>query len=300
MTPDQQFRLAGFLSDALGLAVELHEVVRLGTGRSRAMYRLTTTHGQRYVARVEQGGIFGTLTADEVRCTALLGRAGVPVAPIVAADEAGHVLGHPLFVMEFVEGLDAPAPPIVVDDFIRQLDRLHQLPVTVDVGLSSRDQVDVWLERASVVEPSPLLLEGVAWLRANRPAHAIDTAPVHGDAGPGNFVHDGQRVLILTDWEFAHLGDPAEDWVYLASDKGRGAMSSNDWRRRIEALTGWSAPDDEWRYWDALNVFKGACANITALPVFEHGITPSPDVLTVGTALHHTFLKRLITIVHGS
>ena len=72
MTPEQQFRLAGFLSDALGLAVELREVVRLGTGRSRAMYKLTTTHGDRFVARVEQGGIFGTHTADEVRCTTRL------------------------------------------------------------------------------------------------------------------------------------------------------------------------------------------------------------------------------------
>ncbi len=298
MTPEQQFRLAGFLSDALGLAVELREVVRLGTGRSRAMYKLTTTHGDRFVARVEQGGIFGTHTADEVRCTTRLRDAGVPVAPVVASDEAGHVLGYPLFVMEFVEGVDTPAPPAVVDDFIRQLDNLHRLPNAGSLELSGRDQVDVWLERASVVDPSPLLLEGVAWLRANRPAHAIDTAPIHGDAGPGNFVHDGERVLALTDWEFAHLGDPAEDWVYLASDKGRGAMSQDDWRRRIEQLTGWSASDDEWRYWDALNVFKGACANVTALPVFERGITPRPDVLTVGTALHHVFLKRLVSIVH--
>jgi aminoglycoside phosphotransferase (APT) family kinase protein len=300
MTPDQQFRLAGFLSDELGLAVELHEVVRLGTGRSRAMYKLTTTHGDRFVARVEQGGIFGTRTVDEVRCTTRLGEAGVPVASIVAADSAGHVLGHPLFVMAYVEGVDAPAPPEVIDDFICRLDQLHRLPNADSLELSGRDQVDVWLERASGVEPSPLLLEGVAWLRANRPAHAIDTLPIHGDAGPGNFVHDGSRVLAITDWEFAHLGDPAEDWVYLASDKGRSTMSRDDWRRRIEQLTGWSAPEHEWRYWDALNVFKGACANITALPVFEHGITPRPDVLTVGTALHHVFLKRLVTIVHAS
>ncbi len=300
MNPEQQFRLAAFMSDGLGRAVELRDVVRLGTGRSRAMFRLTTTHGDRYVARVEQGGIFGTRTADEVRCTMRLREAGVPVASIVAADEAGHVLGHPLFVMEYVEGDDSvPAPPAVVDDFVRLLDRLHHLPNAGDLELSGRDQVDVWLERASVVDPSPLLLEGAAWLRANRPAHAIDTAPIHGDAGPGNFVHDGERVLILTDWEFAHLGDPAEDWVYLASDKGRGAMTSTDWRHRIERLTGWSAPDREWRYWDALNVFKGACANITALPVFERGITPRPDVLTVGTALHHVFLKRLVSIVHA-
>lgn len=300
MNPEQQFRLAAFLSDAVGRAIELAEVTRLGVGRSRAMFRLTSTHGDRFVARVEQGGIFGTRTADEVACTTCLRDAGVRVAPIVGVDEHGHVLGHPMFVMEYVAGDTADAPESVIDDFIVQLDRLHRLPDADTLGLSGRDQVDVWLERASVVEPSPLLLEGAAWLRANRPAHAIDRAPIHGDAGPGNFVHDGELVLIITDWEFAHLGDPAEDWVYLASEKGRGSMSRSDWRSRIESSTGWSAPDAEWRYWDALNVFKGACANVTALDVFERGVTARPDVLTVGTALHHAFLKRLIDIVHAA
>lgn len=301
MNGEHRYRLAAFLSDALGRAVEFTDVTRLGVGRSRAMFRLTTSHGDRYVARVEQGGIFGTRTADEVACTSRLLAAGVPVAPIVAVDEHGHVLGHPMFVMDFVEGVDpTSAPPAVVDDFIGQLDRLHRLPGSDQLGMSGRDQVDVWLERASVAELSPLLVEGAAWLRAHRPSHAVATAPVHGDAGPGNFVHDGRSVLIITDWEFAHLGDPAEDWVYLASEKGRGAMTSQAWRERIELLTGWSIGDGEWRYWDALNVFKGACANVTALDVFERGVTPRPDVLTVATALHHAFLKRLVDIVHAT
>jgi hypothetical protein len=55
--------------------------------------------------------------------------------------------------------------------------------------------------------------------------------------------------------------------------------------------------DPEWRYWEALNLFKGACANVTALPIFEHGITPSPDLLTVGTALHHVFLSRVVAAI---
>lgn len=300
MTPEQRFRLAGCLSDELGLAIELADVTRLGTGRSRAMYRLTTTHGLRLVARVEQGGLFGTRTIDEVVGTRALRAAGVPVADVVAVDEAGHVLGRPMFVMEYVAGIDTgPIPPAVIDDFIVQMNRMHETPWSDGLGLSTRDQVDVWLERASSVEPSPLLLEAATWLRANRPSNAIATAPIHGDAGPGNFVHDGRRVLIITDWEFAHLGDPAEDWVYIAKEKGSTEMSAEAWRRRIGELTGWSVSDDEWRYWDALNLFKGACANVTALPIFEHGVTATPDMLTVGTALYHDHLKRCIDIVHA-
>ncbi len=300
MTPEQQFRLAGFLSDELGRAIEFSEVRRLGTGHSRAMFALTTTHGARFVARIEQGGVFGTRTIDEVTCTRRLLAAGVPVAPVVAVDDVGHVVGHPLFVMEFVDGVDTlPTPPTVVDDFIVRLHRLHHLEHSDQLGLSGRDQVDVWLDRAGVVEPSPLLLEAAAWLRANRPSSAITTAPIHGDAGPGNFVHDGERVVIFTDWEFAHLGDPSEDWVFVATMRGIHEMSPSAWRERIEQLTGWSTSDDEWRYWEALNLFKGACANVTALPIFERGVTSTPDLLTVGAALHHVFLRRVATIVHS-
>jgi aminoglycoside phosphotransferase (APT) family kinase protein len=300
MTPEQRFRLAAFLSDEIGAAIELDDVTRLGTGRSRAMYLLTTTHGLRLVARVEQGGLFGTRTADEIVGMRALRAAGVPVAEIVATDEGAHVLGHPMFVMEYVAGRDTdPTPPAVIDDFIVTIHRMHRTPGGERLGLSARDEVDVWLDRASVVDPDPLLLEAASWLRANRPPGAITTAPIHGDAGPGNFVHDGERVLILTDWEFAHLGDPAEDWVYIAKERGASEMSPAAWRQRIGELTGWEVSDEEWQYWDALNLFKGACANVTALPIFEHGVTATPDMLTVGTALYHDHLRRLVEIVHA-
>ena len=47
---------------------------------------------------------------------------------------------------------------------------------------------------------------------------------VHGDPGPGNFVHDGRQVLAFTDWEFSHLGDPTEDWSFLLSMRGSRTM----------------------------------------------------------------------------
>jgi aminoglycoside phosphotransferase (APT) family kinase protein len=38
----------------------------------------------------------------------------------------------------------------------------------------------------------------------------------HGDAGPGNFLFEGERVTALLDWEFAHLGDPLDDLAWVA------------------------------------------------------------------------------------
>ncbi len=306
MTPEQRFRLAGWLSDRTGGAVEITAAERMGVGHSKAMWALSTHHGGRLVARIDQGGVFGTRIADEVRTMTALRDAGVPVPRIVAADPDGHVLGHPLFVMVHVDGEGGTRlPPAVADDLIRRLHELHGLGDPAPTGLGGRraadalpggDQVAHWLAVARRVGRVPLLEEAAARLAATRPPGALADRPVHGDAGPGNLVHDGERVLALTDWEFAHLGDPAEDWVYLATDRGSAEMSTEAWRQRIAALTGWSITDAEWAYWNALNEFKGACANLTALPVFL-GATPAPDLLTVGTALHHVFLRRVVGLV---
>ena len=51
---------------------------------------------------------------------------------------------------------------------------------------------------------------------------------VHGDAGPGNVLSaDGK--WLMTDWEFAHVGDPAEDWSSCVSIRGSRTMSRT-WR----------------------------------------------------------------------
>ena len=191
---------------------------------------------------------------------------GVPVAPVVASDEAGHVLGYPLFVMEFVEGVDTPAPPAVVDDFIRQLDKLHRLPNAGSLELSGRDQVDVWLERASVVDPSPLLLEGVAWLRANRPAHAIDTAPIHGEAGPGNFVHDGSGVA-LTDWS-SPSGRPGRGLGLPHIRQGSWSDESGRLAPPHRESPGGPHPTTSGATGTRPRV-QGRLRELTALPVFE-------------------------------
>ena len=55
---------------------------------------------------------------------------------------------------------------------------------------------------------------------------------------------------------------------------------------------------DRWRYWEAFNLFKGACANRTCLEVFEDGRNRAPNMAIIGTALHQVFLRRLVAIVH--
>jgi len=305
---DRRARLSGWLSDALGRAVEIGVAERIGTGHAHEMWVVVLrdehlpTRGdpERLVVRIEQSGVFATSVVDEARWVRALRDAGVPVPEIVAVDGEGDALGRPTAVSRFVEGADAGISSDVADDLIRHVDHLHRVGDQVGgARLPAVDQVEHWAGVAGEIEVVPLIDETRRWLLDHRPRAARTDAPVHGDVGPGNLVHDGRRVVALTDWEFAHLGDPAEDWVFLATVRGARVMPVEGWRRRIDELTGWRIPDAEWRYWEVLNHFKGACANLTALPIFESGHTPSVDMLTVATALHHHFLARAIDIVHG-
>ncbi|MDB4872947.1 MAG: aminoglycoside phosphotransferase [Gemmatimonadales bacterium] len=61
--------------------------------------------------------------------------------------------------------------------------------------------------------PDPLIDLALWWLRRNAPT-AGEVCVLHGDAGPNQFMFDGDRLTALLDWELAHLGHPMSDLGY--------------------------------------------------------------------------------------
>jgi aminoglycoside phosphotransferase (APT) family kinase protein len=264
--------------------------------------------------------VFGTSGAEECRIMRVLHRAGYPVARILAEEPSGSVTGFPFFVMEHVVGAETgderAVDPTTAAAFVDDLARLHRLdPSTLEVdgGLeavfdfvppdppsATPIQVERWRRtyRSATDEPIPLLEEAAAWLVQNAPP-LERLSIVHGDAGPGNFVHQGGRVAVVTDWEFAHLGDPAEDWAFCLTMRGARTLRRDLWLALFRERAGVDMPEAQWTYWEAFNLFKGACANRTCLALFERGVNPAPNMAIIGTALHQLFLRRLVTIVHG-
>lgn len=288
-------------------------VGRIGTGHSRAMLRVTFADGRRVVVRMEQGGVFGTSGAEEARVMRALGAHGVPVAEILAEEPTGSVTGQPFFVMSHLDGAEiAGGGERDVDDaaaasFVTTLSRLHAVRTDEDLGFdivpdrpgdATPAQVERWraVYRAASPEPIPLLEEAAAWLIRHAPP-LERLAVVHGDAGPGNFVHDAGKVVALTDFEFCHLGDPAEDWSFCLTMRGARTMPPERWLDLFAEHAGVELPPERWRYWEAFNLFKGACANRTCLTLFEDGRNRAPNMAIIGTALHQLFLRRLVDIV---
>ena len=305
--------LAAWLAQRLGPAFTASTIERIGIGHSRAMYRVTAADRSRVVVRVEQGGVFGTTGAEESAVMRGLFDMGYPVAQILIDDPTGEAIGRPLFVMEHLDGADAPgADERAIDgptaeSFVDALAKLHQIDgaslsfhrVPATPNEATPLQVERWRDvfRSAALSPNPLVEEAAAWLVQHSPP-LERLAVVHGDAGPGNFVHCDGRVVALTDWEFCHLGDPAEDWSFCRSMRGSRTMPSDTWTRLFAERAGVYMHPDRWRYWEAFNLFKGACANRTCLEVFEDGRNAAPNMAIIGTALHQVFLRRLVAIVH--
>ena len=306
--------LERWIGEQSGSTVCVAELERITTGHSRGNWLLQLDDGSpglpgsRFVVRVEQGGVFGTSGADEFEFMQAVGRLGFPVARVRWSEPTGQVIGQPFFVMDFVEGgvttdrEDRSLAPDLAIDFVRRLDELHRLDwAGVLHGPAPDDATHVQIERwADVYRSSsarlvPLLEEGAAWLHRYAP-RLERVALVHGDPGPGNFVHDAHKVLAFTDWEFSHLGDPTEDWSFLLSMRGARTMPVDDWLDLVRTEAGVEVGEQQLHYWKVFNFFKGACANRSCLRAFA-GANPAPNMALIGTVLQQSFMRQMADLV---
>jgi aminoglycoside phosphotransferase (APT) family kinase protein len=302
---DEQ-RLASWLREQRRDDAEVADVARIATGNSRANWSVRMSDGARYVVRVEQGGVFGTSGAVEFEMMGVARRLGCPVARVRWLEPTGAVLGQPFFVMDYVEGVtadrnDRSMPEQLADDFVRRLHDLHGADWSAHIDDDGRGrthaEIDRWyaVYRGEADVAVPLLEEGAAWLHHHAP-DPERIGIVHGDPGPGNFVHDGSTVLAFTDWEFTHIGDPMEDWVYLVTMRGARTMDRDSWLALFERVAGVAVSERDLHYWSVFNFFKGACANLTCRRVFRT-VNPAPNMALIGTALHQTYVRHMAGMI---
>jgi aminoglycoside phosphotransferase (APT) family kinase protein len=288
--------------------VTIVALIRIATGNSRANWYVETADGARYVVRVEQGGVFGSSSVEEFRVMRAAQTLGCPVAPVRWLEPTGAVLGHPFFAMDYLDGAatgrnDRSMPAALAEDFVRRLADLHRADWSTEIDSrasgvdATHSAIERWhgLYRAETEIAIPLLDEAAAWLHHHAPV-PDRVGIVHGDPGPGNFIHDGSRVVALTDWEFAHIGDAMEDWAYLITMRGASTMAPSEWLALFERAAGVTVSERALHYWSVFNFFKGACANLTCRRVFRT-VNPSPNMALIGTALHQTYVRQVARLI---
>ena len=314
LSTNEKKDLEAYLSGSLGLGpVSILKVDRIAMGQSRAMYRIDIEHGvdgpklvRRIVVRVEQWGLLGTDSSDEVATMRVLHSAGFPVAKILDYYTENDILGQPFFVMEYVDASEISTPEGLAD-YVPILHRLHQLDwhacemdSYLEVPEGPRNAALQTVERwyriyrwGLVGEPSPLLEAATEWLRRNAP-ETERLSVVHGDPGPGNYMEKDGKVAALVDFEFTSIGDPEEDWAYLIAMRGAAAMSEDEWVAYIADKVGVKIDRERLNYWKAVNFLKGTCIDQTAMKIYMDQSNPAPNMLMIGTGVHLGALKRLV------
>lgn len=179
----------------------------------------TRTHDAKRMAYYERE------TAALAALSGPLAQSGVRVARLIAAEPS-----HLALCSAFVPGRDrfseAPDKAALAADFLDQLARLHAIDVRhpalaalgdphQPVSATIAARLDQLSADNLACGADPLLQLALGWLAANVPADSGSPVLVHGDAGPGNFLYDGNRVTALVDWELTHLGEPMEDLAQI-------------------------------------------------------------------------------------
>ncbi len=161
---------------------------------------------------------------------------GVRVAPVRWLCTDPSVLGHPFFIMDFVEGISIGRKVIthpdletargrLPDQMAEQLARIHALNLhdNPDFNFLLRPDNETpaqaalrstyeLLDHLQIISPG--LEFALRWCSMHQPDSQRVTF-VHGDFRIGNLLIDQNGLAAVIDWEFAHIGDPAEEIGYL-------------------------------------------------------------------------------------
>jgi aminoglycoside phosphotransferase (APT) family kinase protein len=126
-------------------------------------------------------------------------------------------------------------------------------------------------ELDAVGEPHPAIEVGLTWVAERLPRRRPPVV-CHGDWRIGNLVVTEAGLTHVLDWEFAHVGDPAEDvawplvraWRFGADHLRLGGVGDVEpYLERYTQLTGRDISLDELAVWEVLGNAKWAIGALT-------------------------------------
>ncbi len=151
----------------------------------------------------------------------------------------------------------------VLDDFIQQLVLLHSLdphslgldhmPIPSTSAECALGEIEFVEQFLGGMVTDPLYTYSLQWIRNHVPERLDRVSLLQGDTGPANFMfHEGQ-VSAIVDWEWAHFGDPMEDFGNICTREFFCPSTPDDGLaplfRRYEELSGFPVRLDSVRYY---------------------------------------------------
>jgi aminoglycoside phosphotransferase (APT) family kinase protein len=232
---------------------------------------------------------------DEFRVLEAAAAAGVRVPRPVAY--LGQLGGREAFAMERVSGetigrrIVRDPPPGLPLQMAEELAKIHSIPREAlpflprsDVVARMREELD------SVGEPHPAIELGLTWVEA-RLGGDEETVVCHGDWRIGNLVMGEAGLTHVLDWEFARIGNPAEDvawplvraWRFGADHLRLGGVGEVEpYLKRYNELTGRDVSLEELAIWEVLGNAKWAVGALTQSRRHLNGQERSVELAVLG------------------
>ncbi len=217
-----------------------------GTAQTWVLRRdLATTYADRALYRDQEFRVIRAAAAAGVQ---------VPAPRFYCVEPC--ILDAPFLVMDYVSGSSIGREVLERADLVdarkglpaqlgEQLARIHALDrahadlaaLPVPRATFSPAQEALAEMRAAILRlgvHNPTLEFGLRWLEKRMPACPVPVV-LHGDFRLGNFIISPRGLEGIIDWEFAHVGDPAEDlacislrhWRYHRGDQSFAGMSAS-------------------------------------------------------------------------
>ena len=243
---------------------------------------------------------------DEFGLLSLLANAQIAVPEPMALEADASPLGTPFLLFPRLPGRaifdDASADRGIVRDVALKtaatMARFHTLDVAAlnmaprDRTSAVRELVETWRQKwvRRRLHDSPIMDAALTWLAANVPQSTAPARLVHGDVSFRNTLIDDGKLIALLDWEFHHLGDPAEDLSYFRLV----AEPFLPWSDVIDAYqAAGGEPYDAQRgaFYDVWRSTRNAVTTATAWYGFVHGRYSASKAAYQGLALHRFFLR---------
>jgi aminoglycoside phosphotransferase (APT) family kinase protein len=308
-------RLEAFLTEKLGRPASVASMRQLTGGASRDAWVADVTVDGAPLAVVLRRDKGGEIMPDA------LGRAA-EFAVLERAHDAGvlapkplwvcvdpSVLGAPFFVMQRLEGesvgrrvvrdpLLAAARRMLPRQMGEQLAKIHSIPtdgLDLPRPLPGLSPAQTALEKtrqhlASLGEPHPALELALRWLAARLPACERPVL-VHGDFRVGNLMVGPEGLVGVFDWEFAHVGDPAEDlawpcvrsWRFGRDDLELGGVGkAEEFISAYESAGGAKVERSALRFWELLGNLRWAVGCVAQAHRHLSGQAASVELASLG------------------
>jgi aminoglycoside phosphotransferase (APT) family kinase protein len=326
MTGLQPDTVAAYLSRGLGAPVTIASLRQTFPGASRETWLVDAEVAGRpegFVVRVDCPGGPGVPQpmSHEWEVYRRLWTSEIPVAePLWYADGIEFAEGRPHMVRRLVDG-STHIPGLtdqtedgrrlrraVVFEHVEKLATLHRMDWKArgfgdfidgpaSPGQSLRHEYEIWktLWKDGRSDPFPLVTEVLHWLEENIPDDTPLVSLVKGNNGVGEEIWKDGRIVAMSDWELASLGDGALD---LAFSQGTLALDNfGDAIRHYEACVGHEVSPHRLAFCMFWIMFKALCClNVYMLGGWKRG-NPRMNRPAFGLVTVRAYERKLAGII---